>query len=184
MNRKTFSLVTSLAILTSSLSPIWAAGKDFTYNNLNQNLPIKAPVDETKEVEEKIDLPLVTETLPDESIRNKYARIIFVPETKNVDDVMEYGKLLDKEGKEVSLNDISYNDNVVKGKEYYALKSASWREIKNYKENDKQVLYVRKADNNESDPEKKKIHKFLTWKLGARKDFPFFCGLQTKIRKI
>ncbi|MFQ8697641.1 MAG: Rib/alpha-like domain-containing protein, partial [Peptoniphilus harei] len=183
MNRKTFSLVTSLAILTSSLSPIWAAGKDFTYNNLNQNLPIKAPVDETKEVEEKIDLPLVTETLPDESIRNKYARIIFVPETKNVDDVMEYGKLLDKEGKEVSLNDISYNDNVVKGKEYYALKSASWREIKNYKENDKQVLYVRKADNNESDPEKKKIHKFLTWKLGARKDFPFFADYKLKFEK-
>ena len=183
MNRKTFSLVTSLAILTSSLSPIWAAGKDFTYNNLNQNLPIKAPVDETKEVEEKIDLPLVTETLPDESIRNKYARIIFVPETKNVDDVMEYGKLLDKEGKEVSLNDISYNDNVVKGKEYYALKSASWREIKNYKENDKQVLYVRKADNNESDPEKKKIHKFLTWKLGARKEFPFYADYKLKFEK-
>lgn len=84
MNRKTFSLVTSLAILTSSLSPTWAAGKDFTYNNINQNLQIKAPVDETKEGEEKIDLPLVTETLPDESVRNKYARIIFVPETKRL----------------------------------------------------------------------------------------------------
>jgi len=53
MNRKTFSLVTSLAILTSSLSPTWAAGKDFTYNNINQNLQIKAPVDETKDVGKK-----------------------------------------------------------------------------------------------------------------------------------
>ena len=183
MNRKIFSLVTSLAILTSSLSPTWAAGKDFTYNNLDQNLQIKAQVDETKVAEEKIDFPLVTETLPDESIRNKYARIIFVPETKKVNGTMQYGKLLDKEGKEVSLNDISYNDNVVKGKEYYALKSASWREIKNYKENDKQVLYVRKADNNESDPEKKKIHKFLTWKLGSRKDFPFFADYKLKFEK-
>ena len=183
MNRKTFSLVTSLAILTSSLSPIWAAGKDFTYNNLNQNLPIKAPVDETKEVEEKIDLPLVTETLPDESIRNKYARIIFVPETKKVDGTMQYGKLLDKEEKEVSLSDISYNDNVVKGKEYYALKSAKWKDILAYKENDKQVLYVRKADNNENDPEKKKIHKFLTWKFGSRKDFPFFADYKLKFEK-
>ena len=183
MNRKTFSLVTSLAILTSSLSPTWAAGKDFTYNNLNQNLPIKAPVDETKAAEENIDLPLMTETLPDESVRDKYARIIFVPETKMVDGTMQYGKLLDKEGKEVSLNDISYNDNVVKGKEYYALKSASWREIKNYKENDKQVLYVRKADNNESDPEKKEIHKFLTWKLGSRKEFPFYADYKIKFEK-
>ena len=79
MNRKTFSLVTSLAILSSSLSPTWAEGKDFTYNNLNQNLPIKAQVDETKAAEENIDLPLVTETLPDESVRNKYAKIIFIP---------------------------------------------------------------------------------------------------------
>ena len=183
MNRKTFSLVTSLAILTSSLSPTWAAGKDFTYNNINQNLQIKAPVDETKEGEEKIDLPLVTETLPDESVRNKYARIIFVPETKKVDGTMQYGKLLDKEEKEVSLSDISYNDNVVKGKEYYALKSAKWKDILAYKENDKQVLYVRKADNNENDPEKKKIHKFLTWKFGSRKDFPFFADYKLKFEK-
>ena len=181
MNGKTFSLVTSLAILTSSLSPTWVAGKDFTYNNLNQNLPIKAPVDETKEVEKKIDLPLVTETLPDESVRNKYVKIIFIPETKVVDGLMQYGKLLDKEGKEVSLRDISYNNNVVKGKEYYALKSASWREIKNYKENDKQVLFVREADNNEIDTEKKKIHKFLTWKLGSRKDFPFYADYKLKL---
>jgi len=183
MNRKTFSLVTSLAILTSSLSPTWAAGKDFTYNNINQNLQIKAPVDETKDVEKKIDLPLVTETLPDESVRNKYVKIIFIPETKKVDGAMQYGKLLDKEGKEVSLNDISYNNNVVKGKEYYALKSASWREIKNYKENDKQVLFVRKADNNEIDPKKKEIHKFLTWKLGSRKEFPFYADYKLKFEK-
>ena len=183
MNRKTFSLVTSLAILTSSLSPTWAAGKDFTYQNLDQNLQIKAPVDETKEVEKKIDLPLVTETLPDESVRNKYVKIIFIPETKKVDGAMQYGKLLDKEGKEVSLNDISYNNNVVKGKEYYALKSASWREIKNYKENDKQVLFVRKADNNEIDPKKKEIHKFLTWKLGSRKEFPFYADYKLKFEK-
>ena len=181
MNRKIFSLVTSLAILTSSLSPTWAAGKDFTYNNLNQNLPIKASVDETKEVEKKIDLPLVTETLPDESVRSKYTKIIFIPETKKVDGVMQYGKLLDKEGKEVGLRDISYNNNVVKGKEYYALKSASWREVKNYKENDKQVLFVRGADNNEINPEKKEIHKFLTWKLGSRKVFPFYSDYKLKL---
>lgn len=173
MNRKTFSLVTSLAILTSSLSSTWAAGKDFTYNNLNQNLPIKVQVDETKEVEEKIDLPLVTETMPDESVRNKYARIIFVPETKVVNDVMQYGKLLDKDRNEVSLSDIpckiESRDVVVKGKEFYVLKSAKWKDVKDYEVNEKKVLSVRRADNNESDPEKKKIHKFLGWKHRTKK---------------
>ena len=173
MNRKTFSLVTSLAILSSSLSPAWAAGKDFTYQNLNQSLPIKVQVDETKEVEEKIDLPLVTETMPDESVRNKYARIIFVPETKVVNDVMQYGKLLDKDRNEVSLSDIpckiESRDVVVKGKEYYVLKSAKWKDVKDYEVNEKKVLSVRRADNNESDPEKKKIHKFLGWKHRTKK---------------
>ncbi len=173
MNRKTFSLVTSLAILSSSLSPAWAAGKDFTYQNLNQSLPIKVQVDETKEVEEKIDLPLVTETMPDESVRNKYARIIFVPETKVVNDVMQYGKLLDKDRNEVSLSDIpckiESRDVVVKGKEFYVLKSAKWKDVKDYEVNEKKVLSVRRADNNESDPEKKKIHKFLGWKHRTKK---------------
>ena len=168
MNRKTFSLVTSLAILTSSLSPTWAAGKDFTY----QNLQIKAPVDETKEVEKKIDLPLVTETLPDESVRDKYARIIFIPETSKVGRNQNYGKLRDEEGNEVSLSDIpckiESRDVVVKGKEYYALKSARWIDAFNYKENGKEVMSVRKADNNESDLEKKNSHKFSGWKFSNK----------------
>ncbi|MDU1643569.1 Rib/alpha-like domain-containing protein, partial [Peptoniphilus harei] len=168
MNRKIFSLVTSLAILTSSLSPTWAAGKDFTYNNLNQNLPIKAPVDETKDVEKKIDLPLVTETLPDESARNKYVKIIFIPETSKVGRNQNYGKLRDEEGNEVTLSEVFYNGNFVKGKEYYALKTARWIDVFYYKENDKEVMSVRKADNNESDLEKKNSHKFSGWKFSNK----------------
>ena len=169
MNRKAFSLVTSLAILTSSLSPTWAAGKDFTYNNLNQNLPIKAQVDETKEAEEKIDLPLVTETLPDESVRNNYARIIFIPETKVVDDVMEYGKLKDESGNIIPVSKNYYTSAEKKyfyiGKDYYVLKSATWSDVLNYKEDGKLILPKLVVENNESDPEKKKIHKFLGWSL-------------------
>ncbi len=188
MNRKTFSLVTSLAILTSSLSPIWAAGKDFTYNNLNQNLPIKAPVDETKEVEEKIDLPLVTETLPDESIRNKYARIIFVPETKNVDDVMEYGKLKDESGNIIPVSKNYYTSAEKKyfyiGKDYYVLKSATWSDVLNYKEDGKLILPKLEVENNESDPEKKKIHKFLGWSLSNNLRDPFNLKKYKKVSDI
>ena len=171
MNRKTFSLVTSLAILSSSLSPTWAEGKDFTYNNLNQNLPIKAQVDETKAAEENIDLPLVTETLPDESVRNKYVKIIFIPETKVVDGVMQYGKLVDEYGNNIPTNENSSDEE--KSKTFYVLKSATWSDVLNYKEDGKLILPKLEVENNESDPEKKKIHKFLGWSLSNNLRDPF-----------
>ncbi|KXB70813.1 stalk domain-containing protein [Peptoniphilus sp. DNF00840] len=163
MNRKMFLLVTSLAILSSSLSPTWAAGKNFIYNNLEKTLALQAQASDVKNSEKKEELPLVIENMPDDRVKDKYVKIIFVPETRKVNGVQHYGKLLDKEGNEVSLSDISYNGKVIKGKEYYVLKGARWRSILYYKINNKQVLYVRKADNNESDPEIKSEHEFLGW---------------------
>ena len=163
MNRKTFSLVTSLAILSSSLSPTWAAGKDFTYNNLNQNLPIKAQLDEIEVVEEKIDLPLVTETMPDESVRNKYVKIIFVPEIKTVNGLIQYGELIDVDGNIIPINKNSSEEE--KSKSFYVLSSARWSDILNYKEDGKLILPKLAVENNESNPEKKEIHKFLGWSL-------------------
>lgn len=188
MNRKMFSLVTSLAILSSSFSPTWAAGKNFTYNNLEKSLAINAEAKEIKSSEAREELPLVTETMPDESVKKKYARIIFVPETSKVDGVQNYGKLLDKEGKEVLLSNISYKDSdgkefVVRGKEYYVLKNEAWMNILKYRENNKQVFYVRKADNNESDPEKKKVHEFLGWKQGKKDVTPFDYGFLSSLLK-
>lgn len=188
MNRKMFSLVTSFAILSSSFSPTWAAGKNFTYNNLEKSLAIHAEAKEVKSFEAKEKLPLVTETMPDESVKKKYARIIFVPKTSKVDGVQNYGKLLDKEGKKVLLSDISYKDKtgkkfVVRGKEYYALKTAKWINILEYRENNKQVIYVRKADNNESDPEKKKYHEFLGWKQDGTDVNPFDYGFPANLSK-
>ena len=182
MNRKTFSLVTSLAILTSSLSPTWAAGKDFTYNNLNQNLPIKAQVDETKEAEEKIDLPLVTETLPDESVRDKYVKIIFIPETKKINGVMEYGKLVDEYGNNIPTNENSSDEE--KSKTFYVLKSATWSDVLKYKEDGKLILPKLVVENNESDPEKKKIHKFLGWSLSNNLRDPFNLKKYKKVSDI
>lgn len=188
MNRKMFSLVTSFAILSSSFSPTWAAGKNFTYNNLEKSLAIHAETREVKSSEVKEKLPLVTETMPDDRVKNKYARIIFVPKTGKVNGVQNYGKLLDKEGKEVLLSNISYKDSVgkevvVRGKEYYVLKTAKWINILEYKENNKKVLYVRKADNNESDPEKKKYHEFLGWKQVTKDVNPFDYGFPANLSK-
>ena len=188
MNRKMFSLVTSLAILSSSFSPTWAAGKNFTYNNLEKSLAIHAEAKEIKSSEAKEELPLVTETMPNDRVKDKYARIIFVPKTSKIDGVQNYGKLLDKNNNEVSLSDISYKDSVgkefvVRGKEYYALKTAKWINILEYKENNKKVLYVRKADNNESDPEKKKYHEFLGWKQVTKDVNPFDYGFPANLSK-
>lgn len=188
MNRKMFSLITSFAILSSSFSPTWAAGKNFTYNNLEKSLAIHAEAKEVKSSEVKEELPLVTETMPDDRVKNKYARIIFIPETGKVKGVQNYGKLLDKEGKEVLLSNISYKDSagkefIVRGKEYYALKTAKWINILEYKENNKKVLYARKADNNESDPEKKKYHEFLGWKQVTKNVNPFDYGFSSNLSK-
>ncbi|MDK7376240.1 Rib/alpha-like domain-containing protein [Peptoniphilus harei] len=174
MNRKMFSLVTSFAILSSSFSPTWAAGKNFTYNNLEKSLAIHAEAKEVKSSEAKEELPLVTETMPNDRVKDKYARIIFVPKTSKVDGVQNFGKLLDKDNKEVLLSDISYKNNIIKGKEYYVLKDAKWKNILFYKENNKQVLSVRKAVNNESDPDKKKVHEFLAWTRNGIKVEPFY----------
>ena len=174
MNRKMFSLITSFAILSSSFSPTWAAGKNFTYNNLEKSLAIHAEAKEVKSSEVKEELPLVTETMPDDRVKNKYARIIFIPETSKVKGVQNFGKLLDKDNKEVLLSDISYKNNIIKGKEYYVLKDAKWKNILFYKENNKQVLSVRKAVNNESDPDKKKVHEFLAWTRNGIKVEPFY----------
>ena len=188
MNRKMFSLVTSFAILSSSFSPAWAAGKNFTYNNLEKSLAIHAEAKEVKSPEAKEKLPLVTETMPDDSVKDKYARIIFVPGTSTIDGVKNYGKLLDKDNNEVSLSDISYKDIsrkevVVRGKEYYVLKNEAWMNILKYRENNKQVFYVRKADNNESDPEKNKVHEFLGWKQDGVDVTPFEYGFLSSLLK-
>ena len=188
MNRKMFSLVTSLAILSSSLSPTWAAGKNFTYNNLEKSVALHAEAREVKSSEAKEELPLVRETMPDDSVKDKYARIIFVPGTSTINGVKNYGKLLDKDNNEVSLSDISYKDIsrkevVVRGKEYYVLKNEAWMNILKYEENNKQVFYVRKADNNESDPEKKKVHEFLGWKQGKKDVTPFDYGFLSSLLK-
>ena len=183
MNRKMFSFVTSFAILSSSFSPTWAAGKNFTYNNLEKSLAIHAEAKEIKSSEVKEELPLVTETMPNDRVKDKYARIIFVPKTGKVNGVQNYGKLLDKEGKEVLLSDIAYNNARIKGKEYYVLKNEAWMNILKYRENNKQVFYVRKADNNESDPEKKKVHEFLGWKQNGVEVTPFEYGFLSSILK-
>ncbi|MFR8505685.1 MAG: Rib/alpha-like domain-containing protein [Peptoniphilus sp.] len=188
MNRKMFSLITSFAILSSSFSPTWAAGKNFTYNNLEKSLAIHAEAREVKSSEAKEKLPLVTETMPDESVKKKYARIIFVPGTSTINGVKNYGKLLDKDNNEVSLSDISYKDIsrkevFVRGKEYYVLKNEAWMNILKYRENNKQIFYVRKADNNESDPEKNKVHEFLGWKQDGVDVTPFEYGFLSSLLK-
>lgn len=65
MSRKMLSLVTSLAILSSSLSPTWAAGKNFTYNNLEKTLALQAQASDVKKFWEERRTP---------SCYRKYAR--------------------------------------------------------------------------------------------------------------
>ncbi|MDU3456467.1 MAG: Rib/alpha-like domain-containing protein [Peptoniphilus harei] len=192
MNRKMFSLVTCLAILSSSFSPTWAAGKNFTYNNLEKSLAIHAETKEVKSSEAKEELPLVRETMPDNSVKDKYMRIIFVPETSLVNGVQNYGKLIDKEGKNVTIAEASYKEYSsvyhVKGKEYYVLKDSGWFDVLKYKENGRLIFSTREADNNEEEIDKKNNHKFLGWKISNKNSSnsntinPFFLNYNLSLK--
>lgn len=177
MNRKMFSLVTCLAILSSSFSPTWAAGKNFTYNNLEKSLAIHAETREVKSSEAKEELPLVTETMPDDSVKDKYFMVIFTPQTKTVNGSQKYGKLKDKNGFDIPLKNISYelysNKYFYKGKNFYALKSASWDEILKHVDGGDFVKNQLVADNDENDTEKKKDHEFVGWYLKNEPVNPF-----------
>ena len=192
MNRKMFSLVTSFAILSSSFSPAWAAGKNFTYNNLEKSLAIHVEAREVKSPEAKEELPLVRETMPDNSVKDKYMRIIFVPETSLVNGVQNYGKLIDKEGKNVTIAEASYKEYSsvyhVKGKEYYVLKDSGWFDVLKYKENGRLIFSTREADNNEEEIDKKNNHKFLGWKISNKNSSnsntinPFFLNYNLSLK--
>ncbi|WP_454206594.1 stalk domain-containing protein [Peptoniphilus sp. Marseille-Q6390] len=177
MNRKMFSLVTSFAILSSSFSPAWAAGKNFTYNNLEKSLAIHAEAKEVKSSEAKEKLPLVTETMPDDSVKDKYFMVIFTPQTKMVNGSQKYGKLKDKNGIDIPLKNISYelysDKYFYKGKNFYALKSASWGEILKHVDGGDFVKNQLVADNDENDTEKKKDHEFVGWYLKNEPVNPF-----------
>lgn len=177
MNRKMFSLITSFAILSSSFSPTWAAGKNFTYNNLEKSLAIHAEAKEVKSSEAKEELPLVRETMPDDSVKDKYFMVIFTPQTKMVNGSQKYGKLKDKNGFDIPLKNISYelysNKYFYKGKNFYALKSASWGEILKHVDGGDFVKNQLVADNDENDTEKKKDHEFVGWYLKNEPVNPF-----------
>ena len=177
MNRKMFSLVTSLAILSSCFSPTWAAGKNFTYNNLEKSLAIHAEAKEVKSSEVKEELPLVTETMPDDSVKDKYFMVIFTPQTKMVNGSQKYGKLKDKNGFDIPLKNISYelysDKYFYKGKNFYALKSANWGEILKHVDGGDFVKNQLVADNDENDTEKKKDHEFVGWYLKNESVNPF-----------
>ena len=149
MKGKLFSLFLILTLFFSGFSPAFA--KESGPNAKDENST------------ENGDLPIVTETEPEGSLKDKYVKILFVAKTNLTGNVQNYGTIKNEKGDEITLKDEVVSGKNVKAKAYYALKTAKWSEMLDYEEDGKKVFAELIAENNETDDKKKEDHKFLGW---------------------
>lgn len=149
MKGKLFSLFLIVTLFFSGFNPVFAKES--------------GPNAKDKNSTENGDLPIVTETEPEGSLKDKYVKILFVAKTNLTGNVQNYGTIKNEKGDEITLKDEVVSGKNVKAKAYYALKTAKWSEMLDYEENGKKVFAELIAENNETDEEKKEDHKFLGW---------------------
>lgn len=149
MKGKLFSLFLIVTLFFSGFNPVFA--KESGSNAKDENST------------ENGDLPIVTETEPEGSLKDKYVKILFVAKTNLTGNVQNYGTIKNEKGDEITLKDEVVSGKNVKAKAYYALKTAKWSEMLDYEEDGKKVFEELIAENNETDEEKKEDHKFLGW---------------------
>ena len=149
MKGKLFSLFLIVTLFFIGFNPVFA--KESGPNAKDENST------------ENGDLPIVTETEPEGNLKDKYVKILFVAETNLTGNVQNFGTIKNEKGDEISLKDEVVDRKNVKAKAYYALKTAKWSEMLDYKEDGKKVFAKLIAENNETDEGKKEDHKFLGW---------------------
>ena len=145
MKEKMFSLFLVVTLFLTSFNPVFALGSEINGNDENS----------TQE-----DLPIVTEKVPEDSAKDKYVKILFVPETNLINNVQNYGTIKNENNEEVVLRDEVYNGKTTKAKAFYALKSAKWSDLINYRENGKKIFLKLWVENEDKNSEE---HKFLGW---------------------
>ena len=149
MKGKLFSLFLIVTLFFSGFSPAFA--KESGPNAKDENST------------ENGDLPIVTETEPEGSLKDKYVKILFVAKTNLTGNVQNFGTIKNEKGDEITLKDEVVSGKNVKAKAYYALKTAKWSEMLDYEEDGKKVFAELIAENNGTDEKKKEDHKFLGW---------------------
>ena len=149
MKGKLFSLFLIVTLFFSGFSPVFA--KESGPNAKDENST------------ENGSLPIVTETEPEGNLKDKYVKILFVAETNLTGNVQNFGTIKNENGDKITLKDELVSGKNVKAKAYYALKTAKWSEMLDYKEDGKKVFAELIAENNETDDKKKEDHKFLGW---------------------
>lgn len=190
MKRKILSLLIAIAVIFNILNPVWAISNEIKSKELGKNKALNVSENENVYKEDENDLPLVREEMPKEEVKDQYFKIIFSPEIayKKGTDLKYYGKLINKYGEEIELIDgstLTPSGTIkFKGKIFYALKNADWSEILTYKLKDGTCLVDISAANNESDPEKKEIHKFKSWAInGINVDFENPKTIEKRVKK-
>lgn len=161
MKRKMFSILLAFVIFCEIFCPVFAEGSIR-----------RTALEESANNDE---LALVTETMPADSVKDKYVKILFIPETHFRDGHANFGSIVNEDGKKIELGEEVIKEfpireeKTVKAKAFYALKTASWKEILNYEENGKKVFYKLKAANDETDEKISEEHEFLGWTFEDKK---------------
>lgn len=175
MKEKMFSLFLVVTLFLTSFNPVFALGSEINGNDENS----------TKE-----DLPIVTEKVPEDSAKDKYVKILFVPETNLINNVQNYGTIKNENNEEVALRDEVYNGETAKAKAFYALKSAKWSDLINYRENGKKIflkLWVENKDKKENwdnyYPDYYNYFPDLNKSDGERNTFKVFVSLPEKVKE-
>lgn len=190
MKRKILSLLTAAIIIATSINPVLAFSNGIKNSDLEKSALQNFSTHENVYTNDKIELPIVTEEMPKDEVKDQYFKIIFSPQKslKYTANSKNYGKLINKNGKEIELiegsTQIPFGKINFRGKVFYALKSADWSEILTYKLEDGTCLFDLSVDNNESDPEKREIHKFKYWAVnGFNVDFKNPKTIEKKAKK-
>lgn len=190
MKRKILSLLTAATIIATSINPVLAFSNGIKNSDLEKSALQNFSTNENVYTNDKIVLPIVTEEMPKDEVKEKYFKIIFSPQKsyKYETNLKNYGKLINKNGKELELiedsTQVPFGTIKFRGKIFYALKSADWSEILAYKLGDGTSLFDLSVDNNESDPEKREIHKFKCWAVnGFNVDFKNPKTIEKKAKK-
>ena len=139
----------------------WANSPDATeaqediLQNITANKTVYAvwKVDD-KEISKTQDKPIVTATKPEDV--SDYLSLNFnAASFMENDGTLHYGKILDKDNNEVE------NNNEIEGiktRTYWVLKSATWKDVKDFTDKDGKIVYQNLTANSEDEK-----HPFLGW---------------------
>ncbi|WP_055078290.1 hypothetical protein [Lagierella massiliensis] len=152
---KTYYVFKGVEMNSVLTAPDVTANKNYEFTGWDPALATKYDSATEHVAQYKKGLPTVTTTEPSADDSDKYATITFIPETKKVNGAQQYGTIKTTDGTEVTPN---VENNSLR---YWVLKTATWKDVRDFEDNGQKVFVEVKADNGTDSTD----HPFIGWKL-------------------